>query len=382
MNIAIFSDTYLPEVNGVAYYTERLRQELEKRGHSVFLFVPNGDLSYRKDPTGKIWYIPSVRFYGDKRSRFVIPFFRPKELRDIRFDIVHTQTPAMLGALGALTARRRKLPLIHTYHTLFEEYAHYLHLPQRITKPLIRKILKVFLGLHGTITVPSGVVKELLEAQSVKKPLVLLPSGIERARLEEIAARGDAMAALARLGLSPDANFIITTSRLDKEKNIEFLFEALAKAKEKMPDIRLLIVGKGTAREYLEKQAERKGVSENVVFTGFLSYEDMFALYGRARAFVFASTTETQGYVILEALALGLPAIAIDAMGTHDMIPEDRGGFLIPFGDVAAFAQKIVALSTDDDLHSQKKAEAVLQADTLSLDSMIGKILSIYADML
>ena len=380
MNIGIFTDTYLPEVNGVAFFSERLRTEFEKRGHTVFLCAPNQSKKLHVSQNGRIVLLPSIQFYGDKRSRIAYPSrTASKVMKAWKLDIIHSQTPSTIGMMALRVSKKKKIPIIHTYHTLFEEYVYYLKVPSRLTKPFVRAFLKWMLNKHHGITVPSGGIKKIIQIQGVSKVVTVLPAGIDVASTQKIGKIADPKVVLLKFGLTPTTPFIVITSRLDKEKNIEFLLRMFAVVTQTMPDAKFLIIGKGTYRGHLEKKTHELGLDSKVIFTGFLPYEEMFALYRHARAFVFASRTETQGYVGLEAMTLGLPVVALSGIGTNDLLHEDKGGFCIEQDDEKIFADAVLTLMTNKTTRAAKSKQAVARAEEYSLDAMTEKLLRMYS---
>ena len=381
MNIGIFTDTYKPDINGVTTSIEAFCGELEKQGHRVFIFAPNQSLSYKAMPQKRIWLAPSIKFYGEKRYRIALPFPEWQDWLKLPLDIVHTQTPFGLGIIGLRIANKLKIPAVHTYHTFYEEYAHYLHLPPVISKPLAKRLVKImaqqFLNRHDAIISPSLGMKRIILKYGLKKPVHVIPTGIDLEKTSRIAEIINTQNILRKLGLSANDEIIVLTSRLGKEKNIGFILRAMKLVKKTNQRAKLLVIGDGSEKVALQNLAKTLGLQREVIFTGFMNHEAIFALYKVAKVFVFSSLTETQGLVVLEAMAMGLPVVALQAMGIEDIMAGNKGGFMTE-KNVVAFSQKIDLLLENRKVHAQKKGWALKLAKGFSLTEMTRRLLSVY----
>jgi len=378
MNIGIFTDTYAPEINGVAMSIRWFRTALEKAGHRTFVFAPSQNHDFREEKKERIWRFPSVAFYGYKQVRFVLPFVHASAIPPVPFDIIHTHTPGTLGLRGLAYARAHGIPVIHTYHTFFEAYVRYAHLPNVIVKPLARILSRVLLSRHDAVIAPSRGMKKILEAYGVEIPIHVLPTGIDPARIARLSMKPSGKSFFAEYGIDPKRHkILITASRLGYEKNIPFLLDAFRRIKAEVPSAKFVVVGDGPARESLIQETERLGLASDVVFAGFLPHETLFPLYRAAKLFVFASRTETQGLVILEAMATGLPVVAVHAMGVEDALEDGVGGVLVP-EDSAVFARETISLLRSASRYRKAQQETTKKAGRYSMRASSRKLLSLY----
>lgn len=380
MKIGIFTDTYKPDINGVAISIDIMEQALNKKGDEIFVVAPNKSLEYVPEPNKHVWRLPSVSFYGDKRYRIVTSFLIKKDLEALPLDIVHTHTPFSVGLMGLRLSRAKKIPAVHTYHTRYQEYGHYLgSFSQLIKKPAMWSIV-YFINRHQAVIAPSeGIKKELINF-GVKRPIVVIPTGVDPGHLEKLSKNKDPGEILKRYNVPPDAELIVFTSRIAKEKNIEFLFEAMKRVFQARPNATLLVIGDGNERNNLESEVVKMGLDKKIIFTGFLAHEDIFPIYRLAKAFIFASHTETQGVAVLEALALGVPVIALSATGIDDLLYGDIGGYLIKEEDIQDFSGKIINILENKELRARKSMEAIQRSAEFLVDKTAQAIQNLYLE--
>ncbi len=357
MRIGIFTDTYKPDINGVATSITIVENALKARGHEVFVFAPNQELKYRPLTQEHIWRLPSVTFFGEKRYRAAIPYLFHKDIYNIPIDIVHTQTAFSVGSIGLQFARKKHLPAVHTYHTRYQEYAHYLHLPnfilKFIAKSIMGKIIR-FVNKHDEIIVPSVGIRQELKSFGVSRPISIIPTGIDIAKTISMANAKEPDSILAKLNIDKNAELVVFTSRLGKEKNIKFLLGAMLAVINARPQVYFLVIGDGSEKENLKKIIGQMGIGHRVIFTGFMNHDTIFPIYRVAKVFVFSSQTETQGLALLEAMALGLPIVALRATGIEDLLENNIGGFLIEKVNPDAFARAVIGLLENPGLREKK----------------------------
>lgn len=381
MRIGIFTDTYLPDINGVSTSIMTVESGLKKLGHTPFIFAPNNKLRYESFPEKNTWRLPSVRFYGEKRFRFAVRPLFPKNLHDLPFNIVHTQTPFPIGALGLRLAKKKNLRTVHTYHTRYQEYGHYLKMPKFIinilTKIIMPRIIR-FVNKHDAVIAPSSAIKRELESFGVRKPISVIPTGIDVQKTNSLANAKDPRQIMEKYGLTDTSELIISTSRLAKEKNIEFIIRAMPIIIKERPLARLLIIGDGDWKQNLEKLVQEIDMKKHIIFTGFMKHENIFPIYRAGRIFVFSSLTETQGLGALEAMVMGLPVVALKATGIEDLLENNKGGFLIEQKDTDKFAQVVIKLLEDTRLHGLKSEEARRRADDFSIEKTTQALIAVY----
>ncbi|RJQ29512.1 glycosyltransferase family 4 protein [Candidatus Parcubacteria bacterium] len=377
MNIGIFTDTYTPEINGVVTSLTSFASEFRRRGHLVSIFAPNHSIHSTHNPSEGIWQFPSVRFGFDKQTRLVLPFFSTAMIPELSLDIIHTQTPSTLGLWGIHVGKKFHIPLVHTYHTFFEEYVHYVpFLPAQLLKKLVIWGTRKFVPKHDGVVVPSHGMKEKLEGYGIATPIAVIPTGVSTEKIRALAAQEDPESILKAFGIAPGAPFLITTGRLGKEKNLDFIIESFAVLRKKHSSVKLLIAGDGPERGRLESKTQKLGIGRDVIFLGFLHQAKLLAIYKAASIFVFGSLTETQGLVILEAMAMGLPVVALQGMGVEDVLGKNRGGVMV--NNTESFVHSVSELLGSDRLRQKKHLEALEKAREYSIENTTNQLLSFY----
>lgn len=341
MRVLMVSDVYFPRINGVSTSIETFRAALAQEGVRVDLIAP--DYGHGAASEG-ISRVPARPVPGDPEDRLArYGALRRACLAAVRdCDLVHVQTPFAAHYAGLAAARRLGRPVLASYHTLFEEYLqHYIPwLPAALPRAIARHFSRRQCNEVDAVIVPSTAMCERLRAYGVRRPLHVLPTGLP----ERIFAPADGARFRASLGIAPDTPLLLYVGRVAHEKNIGFLLEVVARVRRAHPDLVFLITGEGPARTDLEKQARQLGLGEKARFLGYLDRRDELpAAYAAADVFIFASRTETQGLVLLEAMAQGCPVVALAAMGTRDILEPRRGCRIAP-DDPAGFADTLAAL--------------------------------------
>ena len=314
MNIGFFSETYSPEINGVITSMHSFKRELERAGHKVYVFAPGADLfatswrPKRREPD--VYRFNSFRYPLYKSIRVAIPFNVPiaRQIPKLNLDLVHSHTPFSMGLFASWVARQEKIPHVHTYHTLYPEYAKF-YFPGFKTwnEKGAEKLSAIFCNAATEIISPSDGIKRKLKGYGIRKPITTVPTGIDR----EFFAKAGGPAFRRKYRIPPKAPLLITVARLGKEKSIDFILRSFKQVSRRDPEARYVIVGDGPARLDLETLARELGVIDRVVFTGLLRDKaQVIQAYQAATVFVFASKTDTQCLTLLEAAATGLPLVA------------------------------------------------------------------------
>lgn len=360
MRILMVSDVYFPRINGVSSAISTYRRTLLSEGIDVRLIAPD----YGQTNPDEDWIIrvPGRSVPRDPEDRIMRwkPLLAAVEKEARQADMIHVQTPFLAHYAATKVAKKLGLPLVSTYHTLFEEYfQHYLpFLPASWLKQLARKISKNQCDTMEKIIVPSRAIDQRLREYGVSRPLEILPTGIPLAQFNS----GNGEGFREKHGIHPERPIALFVGRVAHEKNIGFLLQSLAHAREHVPEILLLITGQGPAEAHLRREAANLQLEENVKFMGYLDRAiDLPHCYAAANAFVFASRTETQGLVLLEAMAMGLPVIALSSMGTTDILEAGRGA-ITPEDDPTDFARAMIRLFSDPELQSSLSHEARIHA--------------------
>jgi glycosyltransferase involved in cell wall biosynthesis len=295
-------------------------------------------------------------------------------------DLIHVQTPFIAHPAGVKAARALGLPVIATYHTLFEEYLqHYApFLPKSWLQALARQISRRQCNALDAVIVPSSAMSERLTAYGVTSPIHVLPTGIPLSRF----STGNRARFRTLHGIAPDRPVILYVGRVAFEKNIGFLLDMFALALKTRPDLLFLVTGHGPAVPELKAQADRLGISHAVRFLGYLDRNgELQDCYSAADAFVFASRTETQGLVLLEAMAMGLPVVALAEMGTLDILSSGRG-CVVPRHDSLDFATALTALLAEPERLHRLGEDARSYATTWSDQAMAGRLAQLYQQLI
>ena len=312
MRIGLFTDTYFPQVSGVATSIRTLKTELEKLGHTVFIFTTT-DKDVNRYEDWQIIRIPSVPFFAFKDRRIAYRGFSTalEIARQYQLDIIHTQTEFSLGLLGVWIAKELRIPVVHTYHTQYEDYVRYIAKGMVLRPSMVKYIVRGFMSDLDGVICPSEIVYDLLMKYKVKVEKRVIPTGIELAKFERPEITSENIADLrGKLGLSTQETMLLSLSRVSYEKNIQAVLAALPAVLEENPDVKLVVAGDGPYLSDLKAQAKRLNITDAVIFTGMIAPSETALYYKAADFFISASTSETQGLTYLESLASGTPIIA------------------------------------------------------------------------
>ncbi|WP_031514659.1 glycosyltransferase family 4 protein [Desulfofalx alkaliphila] len=376
MRIGKFCDSYRPYTSGVVRSVETFTTEMTQMGHEVFIFAPNYPNCKEEPRVYRFFSIPSPT---NKDFTLALPFSLGlwAKVKELNLDVIHVHSPFILGRVGAKYARRLGIPLVFTYHTLYDQYVHYVPFGQNITKEITQKFTVDFCNQCDQVIVPTGVIANHLRAQGVRAPIQPIPTGIYTEEFKK-AEKGWLR---NKYGIPHNKKVLIFVGRLGQEKNIDFLFEAYKKIWRTHPDTRLLIVGGGPEEERLKAAVQQSDFGDNIIFTGNLSKEDVIKSYVDADIFVFASVTETQGLVIAEAKAAGLPVVAVDAFGVSEMVVNGEDGYLCPL-DKDLFANSVNKLLENSQLRHIMGQKAMENAELLSSRNCALKLVSVYKSLI
>jgi 1,2-diacylglycerol 3-alpha-glucosyltransferase len=382
MDILMLSDVYFPRVNGVSTSIRTFARSLAALGHRVTLVAPDygpgsgqeahdGDFEVIRLPSRKIFFDPEDRLIDRAALRDVLP-----RLSARRWDAIHIHTPFRAHALGVKLARRIGRPTVETYHTYFEEYvAHYL---PWLPPPLLRWAARAASRhlCHGVdhLIVPSAQMVEVLRRYGIDTPVTVAGTGL---LLDEFAG-GDGARFRARHGIG-DRPTLVTVSRLAVEKNIGFLLRMAKRLVADFPDLLLLIAGEGPDAPRLQALAVELGLQDNARFFGNLDRRtELLDCYRAGDVFVFASPTETQGLVLIEAMALGVPIVSTAVMGTAAVLRNARSA-VVSTGDVDAFAAHVAQLLRSPQRRAELSAAGPRDAQAWSAEALMQPVIELYA---
>ena len=376
MHIAFFTNFYHPIVNGVVRSVASFRETLMKQGHNVFVFAQS-DGSY-KDNEPFIFRYPSLPLpSGDISAAIPVSPFVDQLLPALKLDVIHTHHPILLGQTAARKAAELGLPLVFTFHTQYWEYTHYIPFPQEVIqeflKNAVHKWLKEFMQKCQHIIIPSESMKEILVRDyGLEERYTVIPTGTNL----EPYQRADGKTLRKEKGWQ-DETILISVGRLAPEKNWETLLHAFAKVYLEHPNLRLVLIGDGPAKESLQTLASELGIAEQVTFTRTIPFEEIPAYLKAADAFSFASVTETQGLVTIEAMAAGLPVVAVDGSGTRDIVEHGKQGYLVE-NDASALAKGLNQLLSDPGQMKRFSHNALKKAKTFDMNQLSKQIISVY----
>jgi len=353
------SDVYFPRINGVSTSIATFRRSLRALGTRCTLVAPDYE-SPGAEPERDVRRVPARRVPLDPedrlmRGRSLLRTLEQIDHRDV--DLVHVQTPFLAHRDGVRYARRCGLPVVETYHTHFEEYFHHYlpWLPRGCLRAATRVLSRRQCNALDALIVPSPAMRDVLLGYGVERPIEVLPTGLDLGQFQD----GDGARFRRAHGIAADRPVLVVVSRVAHEKNLDFLVEVTERLRQEFPDVLLVIAGEGPARPHLQSLVARLGLGRNVLFVGYLQRGvELNDCYRAGDVFVFASRSETQGLVLLEALALGVPVVALAELGTRSILEPGRGAIAAP-GEVAGFAAEVSAL-----LHEPARRAAMSAAAT------------------
>jgi|WetSurMetagenome_2_1015567.scaffolds.fasta_scaffold170085_1 1,2-diacylglycerol 3-alpha-glucosyltransferase len=379
----MISDVYFPRINGVSTSIESFRHSLAACGIEVDVVAPDYPHPHADD--ARITRVPARRVPFDPEDRLMNSGALKQTLAQTgnrAHDLVHIQTPFAAHYAGLRFARERKLPCVATYHTHFEEYLYnYVPaVPKGILRGFARRLAQRQCNALDAVIVPSSAMHETLAGYGVTAPMHRVPTGIPIERFSP--KRRPASAEFFRRFHIPEGRpLALFVGRAAHEKNIGFLLEALPHALENCPELILVVAGEGPALPGLKRQATELGLNDNVRFVGYLDrFEELPDCYAAADLFVFASKTETQGLVLLEAMAAGLPVLAFAALGTREIVEPRRGALPAP-QDAREFGSVLARLMNDPQQRKTMSHEAQAFASEWTTEACAHRLAGVYRDI-
>jgi glycosyltransferase involved in cell wall biosynthesis len=373
MRIVHFTNTYYPIVSGVVRSVSVFRQALADQGHSVFIFSQHANDYEDSEPF--IFRYPAFELPLQNKFPVIIPVspFIDRLLPSLKPQVIHAHHPILLGQTAARKAEELDLPFVFTFHTRYREYSHYVSLNQAMVKEIIDRWLGVFIQQCHHIIVPSESIRQILaDLYGLREQVTVIPTGIDLGPYAT--AVGDPIR--QKHGWDND-RILISVGRLAKEKNWHELLTAAADVMQSEPNVRLVILGEGEERESLTEQAQELGIADRLELPGTVPFEQVPAYLKAADLFCFASQSETQGLVTLEAMAAGLPIAAYDATGTSDVVVDGENGLLTD-NDSQALAQAIRRILTDEALRQKLQEGAGRTAKEYEIGRQAQRLTAVY----
>ena len=385
MNIGLFTDSYPPYINGVSTSVYNLREALKKLGHTVYIVTVNDSIiKHEYDEKEKVLRIPGIPIgIYDYRLSEIYPISTVKTIKKWKLDVIHSHTEFGIGIFARILAKKFKIPLVHTYHTLYEDYTHYIthnHF-DKLSKKIVKDLTKVYCvkTAKKTIVPTEKIYKLFKEKYMITKNISVIPSGIEIERFFEENVEQDKVEQIKeKYGITKNDFTIIFVGRLAQEKNIEFLLNAQQKLIEKrINNIKLLIVGDGPDKENYINITRKLNIFDKVIFTGKIEQDKIQYYYQCADAFVTASNSETQGLTVIEAMAAGVVPICINDMAFIDMLPKKS-----LFNNQNEYINRLITFSTDEELRKEYQAEIRKKAEEYSSNTYAQRVLNVYSGVL
>jgi len=342
MRIAIFSNAYKPTVSGVVTSMVRFRRGLLAAGHEVHVVAPAYDDYLDQEPY--VFRLPAFEVPGDLDVSLALPLKAPVAIaiRDIMPAVIHSQHPVLVGDLAADFAADLEVPLVFTFHTRYDEYAQeYVPVLPQLAGRLMEEVVQRYLDRCAHVVAPTPSIRAFIHRHyEVDVPVSVVPTPVDLSQYDSL----DPHSIRQRLGLE-DAEVLLYLGRLAGEKGLDFLLRAVSRVVSARPHVCLLVVGVGPEENHLRDFVRELGLQEHVIFVGVVPQAEVPHFAAAADLFVFSSVTETQGLVLIEVMAAGTPAVAVEAPGSVDVLSQG-GGVLVPTQE-EAFADAVLALLTD-----------------------------------
>lgn len=378
MRIGLFTNNYRPLVNGLATSVEGFAQAFRRAGHAVTVVAPR----YTGSPEGEpdVLRVPGLR--APTHHAYVLPMaWLPgvgRAVGALRLDVFHAQHPTLLGAAAARWARRSQRPLVFTYHTYYDRYAHYVPGPSRLVARMAVRQATAFANRADLVIAPGPSVARALRAQGVTSPIAIVPTGVTLPGAAEEAKR---IRRRQALGSKEGTPLCLSVGRLAREKNQAFLLTAFAAILMRLPAARLLLVGEGDDRPRLEKMTCGLGIGGSVQFVGAVPHERVGEYYLAADLFLFPSTSETQGIVVLEAMAAGLPVVAVASDAAADLLGDSEAGVMTT-EDLPGFAGAVADLWGQPERRRTMAAAGRRIAAGYAPEACASTLLDLYRDVI
>jgi len=380
MHIANFTNTYLPVISGVVRSIRSYREELTRRGHNVFIFAQEADY---EDEEPFIFRYPSLNLPIGVDYPAAIPIspYLDRLIPDIKPDVIHTHHPFLLGQTAATKAQEYNLPLVFTFHTKYREYTHYipsqLEPVQNFVKDTLERWLQDFMRRCQHIIIPSESMRDILVNEyGLKSNYTVIPTGINLEAYRS--ANGQKIRSKRRW---KEDTVMISVGRLAPEKNWATLIHAAALVIKDYPRFRLALIGDGAERNDLEALTRELRIHKRVTFIGSVPFSETPDYMKAADLFGFASISETQGLATLEAMAAGLPVVAVDASGTRDILKHGQQGYLVK-NEAQALAAGIKRMLENPERMRKFSAAAYKKAESFSIETLTDKLLGVYEQAL
>ena len=383
MRIGIFSETYAPYISGLVTSEMMLKKALEKQGHEVYVVTANLEsFKYNYDEEERVLKIPGIPTgIYDSRMTSIYPIPAVNKIKSWKLDVIHSQTEFAIGTFARLIAKQYNIPLVHTYHTMYEDYIYYITKGyfEKSSKKLVEYLTKFYCDKTATeLIVPTSKTYKLFkEKYKVEKNINIIPTGIEVERFYKESINLKELLELKKtLNIGKKDFVLLFVGRLGEEKNVEFLIKAHKELVKEDPNIKLIIVGDGPDKEKYEELTSKLELEKNIIFTGKAAWEEMPYYYHIADVFVTASKTETQGLTVIEAMASNLIPVCMKDEAFESMITDELNGLL--FRTQEEYIKDIMRLHDNPNELEVFNKQARIQAETYSSKYYAERVLAVY----
>ena len=383
MRIGIFTETYTPYISGLVTSEVMLKNALEKLGHEVYVVTANLEsFKYEWNEEERVLKVPGIPTgIYDSRLTSIYPIQAVNKIKGWKLDVIHSQTEFAIGTFARIFAKQYNIPLVHTYHTMYEDYIHYITKGYflKSSKKLVEYLTKFYCDKTATeLIVPTNKTYKLFkEKYNFEKNINIIPTGIEVERFfSENINQKQVQELRKSLGITKKDFVILFVGRLAEEKNVEFLIESQKRLSDKYKNIKLIIVGDGPDKDKYEKYSKKLGLEKNCIFTGKAAWSDMPLYYNMADIFATASKTETQGLTVIEAMASNTVPVCMRDEAFQSMVTEELNGLF--FETQEEYEKEILRMFEDRKELSKFDKQARIQAETYSSKYYAERVLEVY----
>ena len=383
MRIGLFTDTYPPYINGVSTSVCMLKHALEKKGHQVFVVTVNNDsLKYKIEDNNTVIRVPGIPIgIYDYRLTGVYPLRAINIIKKWNLDVIHSHTEFGVGTFARIIAKQLNIPLVHTYHTMYEDYVHYITHGyfDKSSKKIVEYLTLFYCDKTANeLIVPTKKTYDLFKDKyEVDKNIHIIPTGIEIERFYKENVDMKRVTKLKKdLLILKDDFVIVFVGRIAEEKNIVFLIDAQKEIVKKHPNVKLIIIGDGPDSDKYKKLTNKYKLNDNIIFTGKVPWEEIPCYYQLADVFATASTTETQGLTVIEAMAGGVPPLCIDDESFRNVVVDDLNGRI--FKNKKEYIKDVHELYDDHDKLDNLSKQARLNAERHSSKYYAEGVLDVY----
>ncbi len=375
MRILMMTNTYFPMVGGLEQSVHSFSEEFKRLGHEVLIVTPAFEGAPAEEPG--VIRIPAIQKFKGTIFSINLPIssLLKRYMKEFVPDIVHSHGPFFMGDFALRLSRQHAIPLVFTYHCMFEQYVHDWPVQNEGVKRFMVKLAAGYSNLTDQVIVPSESVRDILLKRGVKTPMEVIPTGVDLKRF----VKGDGKAFRQRNQIPSDALVVGHAGRLAPEKNLEFLVNCMIELLKKDPRAHALIVGKGPSEKMIKDAFVKAGLEKRLHLTGVLQYQHLVDAYFAMDVFAFASLSETQGIVLIEAMAAGVPVVALDAPGAREVVEDYHNGRLLNEMDQKSFVDALtwVLAWSPEELKTIKQVIR-MTVQKYPIDSAAKRMLEIY----